>query len=151
MKIAIASDHGAFELKEKLMSELSKLYHIVDCGNEIYDPNDDYPIFAFRLAKCIANKEADFGIALCTSGIGISIACNKVKGAYCAFVHNEEEIIHTRLDNNPNIMAFSSHTSLDVALAYVKLFVTTEFSLEERHIRRNNMIIKYENGEYNEL
>jgi len=151
MKLAIAADHGAFKLKESLKIELAKDYEVVDCGNEIYDECDDYPIYAFRLAKCVAEKQADFGIALCTSGIGISIACNKVKGAYCANIHSKEEIIHTRLDNNPNIIAFGSSLSLDEALDYVKLFISTKFSNEERHIRRNNIIIKYEHGEYNEL
>ena len=104
----------------------------------------DYPDFAFELGKAIVEKNVDFGVAICGSGIGISIACNKVKGIRCAKVNNVEEARITRIDNNSNIIAFGEKTPLDLAYEMIKEFITTEFSNEEKHHRRVNKIIKYE-------
>lgn len=151
MKIGIASDHNGFELKKNIITILSNKYEIVDCGNTIYDKNDDYPVYAFNLARRVSKKEVNFGLAICGSGIGISIACNKVKNIRCAKVENINEAKYTRIDNDANIVAISSNTSLIDAVNILETFINTPFSNEERHQRRINMIIKYENGEYNEL
>ena len=92
----------------------------------------------------LLKKNVDFGVAICGSGIGISIACNKVKGIRCAKVSNKEEAEVTRIDNDSNIVAFGEKTSFDEAIAIVKAFINTESSDLEKHKRRINKIKEYE-------
>ncbi len=141
MKIGIASDHRGFKLKEQLKKNLN--YEFVDYGTN-NEESTDYPIYAFKLGEAVANKEVDYGVAICGSGIGISIACNKVKGIRCAKVSNKEEAMYTRNDNNSNIVAFGEKTTLEEAIDIVKTFVETQASIEEKHQRRVNEIIEYE-------
>lgn len=151
MKIAIATDHAGREIKLKVIEYLLQNHIEVIDLSKINTPTDDYPDFAFAVAKQVANKEVQFGILICTTGIGISIAANKVKGIRCANVHDVQEARMTRIDNNANILAFSSHIDFEEIKEIIKTFLNTEFSNEERHIRRIDKIINYENGEYNEL
>lgn len=143
MKIGIASDHRGYKLKEYLKNVLVNEYEVVDFGTDS-EVSTDYPDYAFALGEAVVNKNVDFGVAICGSGIGISIACNKVKGIRCAKVSNKEEAAVTRIDNNSNIVAFSEKLSEQEALEVVKTFITTESSTEEKHIRRVNKIIAYE-------
>ena len=100
MKIGFASDHRGFALKQKLMSELEKEnYQVIDYGT-YSEESTDYPDYAFLLGKNVVEKNVDFGVAICGSGIGISIACNKVKGIRCAKVTTKEEAEVTRIDND---------------------------------------------------
>lgn len=138
--IGIASDHAGFELKEKLKKEL-KNYQIIDYGTTV-DTSVDYPDYAFKIGESIANKGIKLGILICKTGIGMSIACNKVRGVRCAKVDNVEEAKLTRLHNNSNVIAISALNKN--ALEIVKTFLDTEFSNEERHIRRINKITEYE-------
>lgn len=138
--IGIASDHAGFELKEKLKQEL-KDYQIIDYGTMV-DTSVDYPDYAFKIGESIANKGIKLGILICKTGIGMSIACNKVRGVRCAKVDNVEEAKLTRLHNNSNVIAISALNPN--ALEIVKTFLDTEFSNEERHIRRINKITEYE-------
>ena len=146
MKIGFASDHRGYQLKKYLIEELEKNYEIEDYGT-YSEESVDYPDYAFILGENVVNKNVDFGVAICGSGIGISIACNKVKGIFCAKVSNKEEAYYTRNDNNSNIVAFSEKTNKEEALEIVKTFVETPFSNEERHLRRINKITKYEEEE----
>lgn len=141
MKIGIASDHRGYKLKEELKEKLD--YEFIDYGTDS-EESTDYPIYAFKLGKAVVNQEVDFGVAICGSGIGISIACNKVKGIRCAKVSNSEEAMYTRNDNNSNIVAFGEKTSLEEAIDIVKKFIETPASLEEKHQRRVQEIIDYE-------
>lgn len=144
MKIGFASDHRGYNLKEQLKAELAKRnYEIEDFGTDSTE-STDYPDYAFKLGEAVASQEVDFGVAICGSGIGISIACNKVKGIRCAKVSNKDEAMYTRNDNNSNIVAFGEQTTLDNALAIVTTFINTPFSTEEKHQRRVNKIISYE-------
>ena len=138
--IGIASDHAGFELKEKLKQEL-KDYQIIDYGTMV-DTSVDYPDYAFKIGESIANKGIKLGILICKTGIGMSIAWNKVRGVRCAKVDNVEEATLTRLHNNSNVIAISALNKN--ALEIVKTFLDTEFSNEERHIRRINKITEYE-------
>ena len=143
MKIGFASDHRGYSLKKQLIEELKEKYEIVDYGT---DSNEsvDYPDYAFILGNKVVNHEVDFGVAICGSGIGISIACNKVKGVRCAKVSSLEDVIATRTDNDANIIAFGEKTDLKDALLWVNTFVITEASQEEKHVRRRNKIKAYE-------
>lgn len=136
MKLGFASDHRGFELKSKLIDYFNnKDYFIVDCGTYSSE-SCDYPDYALKLGLDVLNKNVDFGIAICGSGIGISIALNKIKGIYCAKVSNSSEAKYTRNDNNTNCVAFSAETSLDEAIKIVETFINTEFSNLEKHIKR---------------
>ena len=144
MKIGIASDHRGYELKEYLKKELSNdNYEVIDYGT-FSTESVDYPDYAFELSTNVVEKNVDFGVAICGSGIGISIACNKVKGIRCAKVSNKEEAKYTREDNDANIIALGEKIEKEEALEVVKTFINTPFSNLEKHIRRINKIKKYE-------
>lgn len=145
MKIGIASDHRGYNLKEQIIEKLIEEYEIIDCGTNSQE-STDYPDYAFKLGNLVADKDVDFGIAICGSGIGISIACNKVKGIRCAKVDSIEEAIATRNDNDSNIIAFGEKMSLEKALDLINTFITTEASKEEKHVRRRNKIKEYEDS-----
>ena len=146
MKIGIANDHRGYELKNYLEEELKKLgYEVVNYGTNSTE-SVDYPDYAFKLGTEVVNKNVDFGVAICGSGIGISIACNKVAGVRCAKVSNIEEAKYTREDNDSNIVAFGENTSKEEALEIVKTFIETPFSNLEKHQRRINKIKNYEDN-----
>ena len=143
IKLGIASDHRGYILKEQIIDRLVDKYDITDCGTTSNE-SVDYPDYAFKLGNLVADKDVDFGIAICGSGIGISIACNKVKGVRCAKVDSIEEVIATRNDNDSNIIAFGEKMSLDKALELIEKFITTPASQEEKHKRRREKIKEYE-------
>lgn len=143
LKIGIASDHRGYTLKEQLIDRLMEEYDITDCGTTSTE-SVDYPDYAFKLGNLVADKDVDFGIAICGTGIGISIACNKVKGIRCAKVDTLEEAIATRVDNDSNIIAFGENMSLEKALELIKTFIKTNASNEEKHVRRRQKISEYE-------
>ena len=146
ISIGFASDHRGYLLKEKLIDYFrnnENILSITDCGTDS-DDSCDYPDFAFKLGKIIQTKDIDFGIAICGSGIGISIALNKMKGVYCAKVNNALEARYTRLDNNTNAVAFSGDTSFEEAKKIVDTFINTGFSNLERHQKRIDKIKKIE-------
>lgn len=144
MKIGIASDHRGYNLKKALINYLrQKKFEIIDYGTDSLQ-SVDYPEYGFLLGKKVSEKEVDFGIAICGSGIGISIACNKVKGIRCAKVNNVKEAIVTRLDNDANIVALGADTPKYRAKDIVDAFLKTNFSNIPRHFNRIKLIEKYE-------
>jgi len=150
MTIAIASDHGGYHLKVEVMAYLKKKgIEVIDVGTDSV-LSTDYPKFAFRLCQKLINKEADFGIIMCSTGIGVSIACNKVRGIRCAKVDNIKEAKFTRLHNDANVLALNGKMFTYKAKDIIDVFLKTQFSNEERHIRRLKMIDDFERGEYYE-
>ena len=143
MKIVIATDHNGVEEKKVLIDLLKKEYEVIDKSIE-NAPTDDYPIFAFDVAKYVRDNENSLGILMCGTGIGMSIAANKVKGIRCAHVSNINEARLAKEHNNANIIALSYKNDINDIINYVKTFIETEFLQEERHLRRNNMIMEYE-------
>ena len=143
MKIGFASDHRGFALKNELIKNLKGQYEVEDYGTYT-EESTDYPYYAFKLTEHVVNQDVDFGVAICGTGIGISIACNKVKGIRCAKVDTVEEAIATRNDNDSNIIAFGEKMPVEKAIELVKTFVTTPASSEEKHVRRRNMMKNYE-------
>lgn len=141
MKIGIASDHAGYEVKERIISELN--YDFKDYGTNSLE-SVDYPDFALKLGKDI-NNEIDLGILICKTGIGMSIACNKIKGVRCAKVDNETEAKLTREHNDANVMAISADKDFEEIKNMIEIFLNTSFSNDERHIRRVNKIRKIEN------
>ncbi len=149
MKIYIACDHRGCELKKFLKENLQNTYEIISSSL----PNsseDDYPDFAFDICAKMDKKE-DLGILICGTGIGISIAANKVKGIRCARLNNLEDAKSARIHNHANVIAIPAYLEKTLALEIIKTFLITMPSNEERHVRRVNKIISYEEGTYNEL
>ena len=141
MKIGIASDHRGYKLKEFLKNHLD--YEMIDYGTTS-EESVDYPDFGISLGEAVAKGNTDLGIAICGSGIGISIACNKVKGIRCARVTTIKDVKVTKKDNNANVLAFSSDVNYDKVKRMIEEFINTPFSNEERHIKRINKISEYE-------
>ena len=135
MKIGFASDHRGLKLKEELINYFKNSYEIEDYGTNS-EESTDYPDYAFKLGESVVRGDVDFGVAICGSGIGISIACNKVKGIRCAKVSNESEAILAREHNNANVIALSYKENISNLKIMIEKFVKTEFSNEERHLRR---------------
>lgn len=144
MKIAIGSDHRGFKLKGKLVKYLNKKgYEVLDLGTD--SPlSADYPDFGIKVGEAIRDKEADLGIVICGTGIGISIACNKVKGIRCAKVNTRREAKLTKIHNNANVIALNERMFLFEAKDIVDAFLTTEYKPEEKFERRIEKIYKYE-------
>ncbi|WP_105616704.1 ribose 5-phosphate isomerase B [Vallitalea okinawensis] len=139
--IAIGSDHGGYELKQEIIQYLeSEGYAYKDYG--CYGTEScDYPEFAKKVGHAIINKEAEKGILICGTGIGISIAANKIKGIRCALCHDCFSAEATRLHNNSNILAMGGRVvGPELALKIAKTWLETEFSDEDRHNRRINLI-----------
>ena len=105
----------------------------------------DFPFYGIKLGDTIKNKEADFGIAICGTGIGISIACNKVKGIMCAKISTLEEAKLAKEHNHANIIAFSGVIEVSEAVKMVKTFLKTEELTDSKYERRINEILDYEN------
>lgn len=141
--IALGSDHGGFGLKTEIIKHLEERgleYKDYGCYNT---DSCDYPIFGKAAAKAVANGECEKGIVVCTTGIGISIAANKVSGVRCALCTSTELAKMTRLHNNANMLALgASAVSTELAMQIVDTFLDTEFSNEERHVRRVELIEK---------
>ncbi len=149
MVLGFASDHRGYQLKKELINFFENNgYTVIDYGTDS-EESCDYPDFAFKLGKGLVNKEVSYGIAICGSGIGISIALNKMKGVYCAKVSNKEEALYTRVDNNTNCVAFGEKTLLSDAIDIVNTFINTEFSNLEKHNRRIQKVKDIENEVFN--
>ena len=139
--IAIGSDHGGYDLKEKVIA------HLKEQGIECKDmgckdkSSCDYPIYGRAVAKAVAAGECENGIVICTTGIGISITANKVPGIRCALCADTVSAKLTRLHNDANVLAIGAGiVGENLALGIVDTFLGTEFSGEERHQRRINLI-----------
>ena len=143
MTIGIASDHRGYKLKKLLKENLSN-YNIIDYGTDS-EESVDFPIYAEKLGRAIQRGEVDFGVAICGTGIGMSITLNKMKGVYCAKVSNLSEVMLSRSHNNANALAMSEDISIDAAIEMVNKFVETPFSNINKYIKRNDMIRELEN------
>ena len=144
MKIAIGSDHRGYELKEKLIPYLKKKgYEVLDLGTDS-EKSADYSDFGIAVGEKVRDKEADFGIVVCGTGIGISIAANKVKGIRCARITNAKDAKETRIHNNANVIALNESMFLFEAKDIVDAFLTTEYVPDERFERRINKMLEYE-------
>ena len=148
MQVYIGSDHGGFELKNYLKEWLVEQgYSVEDCGNTVLDPADDYPIYALSVAKAVASNPESRGILICRSGVGVTIAANKVQGVRASLATNVEEVRHAREHDDLNVLALSGdYISEDEAKEFVAAFLNTDFSQHERHIRRLQQITDYEKG-----
>lgn len=141
--IALGCDHGGYDLKQTVIGYLEENnipYKDFGC----YDKQScDYPIFGRAAAEAVANGECEKGIVICTTGIGISIVANKVKGVRAALCSDSYSAKMTRLHNDANVLAMGAAiVGPGLALNIVETFLNTEFSNEEKHIRRVNLLEK---------
>ena len=145
MKIAIACDHGGLALKTAVTEWLSgNGYEVVDFGTNS-SASCDYPDFGVKAAEAVASGACTFGVAVCTTGIGISIATNKVKGVRCALCSEPLSAKMTRLHNNANMLALGGGMiGVNMGLEIVQTFLQTPFSEEGKHIRRIDKIAEIE-------
>lgn len=142
MKIGIANDHRGVNLKKKIMNYLhEKNISCVDYGTDTED-SCDYVDYAVKLSDAVKDRKVDLGILICGTGIGMSIAANKVDGIRCARVVNSDEARLSREHNMANMMAIGENT--ENVFDVVDAFINTKESTEERHLRRVNKIMNIE-------
>lgn len=143
MKIALASDHGGYELKEMIAGYLENAgVEVLDLGTNSTE-SVDYPRYGFACAEAVAKGEADRGIVCCGTGIGVSIAANKVKGIRCALCMSVEMARLSRQHNDANMLALGGRiTKAEDALAIVDTWLATEFE-GDRHARRVALLNEY--------
>lgn len=141
MKISIGSDHAGFDLKEQLKNYLEEEgYEVIDEGTYSLD-SVDYPDFGKKVGKRVADKEADRGLVVCGSGIGISIAANKVPGIRCALVSEPLSARLSRQHNDANVLALGGRLiGLELAKECLKVFLQTDFE-GGRHQRRIDKLV----------
>ena len=143
MKIAIGSDHGGYEMKQKVIRHLEEQGIVCEDMGCYSKESCDYPVFGQAVATAVAEGKAEKGIVICTTGIGISISANKVPGIRCALCGDTLSAKMTRLHNDANVLAMGAGIiGENLALDITDTFLKTEFSGEERHQRRINLIEK---------
>ena len=145
MKIGIGNDHSAVEYKNIISKYIQDKYgyEVVNYGTDTSD-SCNYAIYGEKLAKAVVNKEVDLAIAICGTGIGISLACNKVNGIRCGVCSEAKSAMLSRLHNNANIIAFGARIiDIEKAKEIVDAFLTTEFE-GGRHLERIDYLTKIE-------
>lgn len=150
MIIALGCDHGGINLKNAIIDYLEKNeieYEDFGCFSE---RSVDYPIYAYKVAKAVADKKFDYGILCCGTGIGVSMAANKVKGIRAAVVSNEFGAEMTRRHNNANVLCMGGRVIKEEdAVKFADIFLNTPFSSdEERHTRRVKMLSEIDDGTF---
>jgi ribose 5-phosphate isomerase B len=146
MKVYIASDHGGFELKKKIILFLQKRGYILeDFGPFQYNPKDDYPDYVVPLARKVAKLRNAFGIVLCRNGQGVCIATNKVNGIRAVTGFSIKEARMTRSDDNANVLSIpADYLTLQKSKEIIIAWLETPFSKKKRHIRRLNKVRRLE-------
>jgi ribose 5-phosphate isomerase B len=147
MKIAVGSDHAGFGLKEAIRTELVRLGHeVVDLGTRSGTDSVDYPDYAIPVAEQVVRGDVERGVVVCATGIGASIAANKVRGARASVVTSDETARLTRQDNDSNVIALGSRTApnQEAALRWLRIWLDTPFA-GGRHELRVDKITAYEN------
>lgn len=148
MKIAIGSDHGGFRLKDEIVKVIEKLGHQVTDYGCTCDDSVDYPDYASKVCDKVVSGEADRGILVCGTGIGMSIAANKIPGVRCALVHDVFSAKATREHNDTNVLAMGERViGPGLAAEIVEVWLTTEFSNEERHVNRIRKVTSLEESQ----
>lgn len=146
MNIGITNDHRGLQVKQFLTEYIKELgYNVIDYGADSEEPTD-FPDYAKKLGLGILSNEVDLGIAICGTGIGMSIALNKMKGIYCAKVSTQSESALCKAHNNANTIAISEEMDRDLMKDVIKTFIETPFSNIDRYKIRNIKIKDIENN-----
>ena len=146
MKIAICSDHRGYDLKNELVKKLLENDIVCDDYGCFSKDRCDYPQYAFKVGEAVSKNECDYGVVICGSGDGVTIAANKVKGVRCVCVKDCDHVVRAREHVNVNVLAFSAEeTNVEDAYNMVKTMISTIF-LYGRYQERIEMLDKYENN-----
>lgn len=144
--IYIGSDHRGFELKRQVIDFLNtQNVEVVDCGNIIYDIDDDYPDYASEVARRVVEDADSLGIVICGTGVGASIVANKIAGIRAALLDSIETVAIARAHNHINVLALSALLNIDLMPDIITTFIETDPSYQDRHIRRVSKITDLEN------
>ena len=148
MRIGIGADHGGFQMKEQLAKKLAEQGHeVIDFGNMVFDPDDDYPDFAIPLARAVAGGDVERGILLCGSGVGASVAANKVSSTRAALCHDDYSARQGVEDDDLNILCLGGQTTgIAVAWDCTRSFLGARFSEAARHRRRLEKVKQLEHS-----
>ena len=145
MIIAIGADHGGYLYKEMIKEKFGKNHTFLDMGAHQFDAQDDYVDFSIAVGQAVASKKADCGIFVCRTGVGASIAMNKIKGVFCGLAESKKDCLLARKKNNINCLTFGADNVSKIKVSgIVETFLTTEFE-GGRHQRRVDKIKEYEN------
>jgi RpiB/LacA/LacB family sugar-phosphate isomerase len=149
MRIAIGADHGGYPLNERVIKELDAAgYQIIDFGTHVGSRPDDYPDYAIKVGGAVRNGEAEIGILVCGSGVGASVAANKLHGIRAALCGDTYSAHQSREHDDCNVLCLGARVvGEELALEIVRAFVAAKFTGEERHLRRLAKIEKIENQE----
>ena len=149
MKIAIAADHAGYPLNERVIEELRGAGHeLIDFGTHVGSRPDDYPDYALKIGRAIQSNEADIGILICGSGVGASVAANKLNGIRAALCGDTYSGCQSREHDDCNVLCLGARvTGEELALEIVRAFVAARFSGEDRHQRRIAKIAEIEKTE----
>jgi ribose 5-phosphate isomerase B len=147
MRISVAADHNGYELKNEISEILKRAGHdVIDIGPHSLDPLDDYPDYAKPLAESVSSGETNRGIMVCGSGVGASVAANKIKGVRAAVCHDIYSAHQGVEHDNMNVLCLGSRiVGTEVVRELVSAFISAEYTNEERHARRLNKVIEMEN------
>ena len=144
MKVGIATDHNGVNQKREIIDYLNNIGYEVSDFSQNNTPTDDFPHFAKIVCENVINKNIELGILMCGTGIGMSIAANKIDGIRCAKVSTVEEASLAKEHNDANVIALNYQMPIDELKNIIKVFLETEFSFDERHIRRISEITEIE-------
>src|SRR5687768_6154478 len=146
MRIAVAADHAGFDLKQQLADQLRKSNHeVVDLGAHQYDKDDDYPDFAAAIGRAVQSNDVERGVLICGSGVGASIAANKLKGVRAGLCHDTYSAHQGVEHDNMNVLVLGSRiVGVELAQELVTAFLQAHFSGDERHVRRLQKISRLE-------
>jgi len=137
MHIGIATDHGGFELKEKLMDLLREAgYAVSDFGAHERVPEDDYPDFVIPLGRAVASGKVERGVAVCGSGVGVAVCLNKISGVRACLVPDRFAARQGVEDDDLNVLCLGGRTTPELAWELVRTFLAAKFSRAPRHLRR---------------
>jgi len=147
MRISVAADHNGYELKNEISEILKRAGHdVIDIGPHSLDPLDDYPDYAKPLAESVSSGETNRGIMVCGSGVGASVAANKIKGVRAAVCHDIYSAHQGVEHDNMNVLCLGSRiVGIEVVRELVSAFISAVYTNEERHARRLNKVIEMEN------
>jgi len=143
-KVVIGSDHAGYEMKERIKKELGSEFEFVDVGTDSSE-SADYPVYAEKLGQQVAMTPEQKGVLICGNGVGITIAANKVNGVRAGLAYSVETAKGARQHNNANVVAVGGRSPMmDDPVEIVKTFLTTDFSGEERHVKRVQEVMDIE-------
>lgn len=148
LSVVLGADHGGFVLKNELLSRLKGQYEIADVGAYALDTTDDYPDFAYAVARAVASGKAERGILVCGSGVGASIAANKVPGIRACLCHDTYSAHQGVEHDDMNVLCLGARViGLELAYELATAFLNAKFSGEDRHLRRLNKVLAIEHQE----